>query len=251
MNFAKFATLTALFVSAAAFSQVLPSVASETASCSTGSCKPAALPTTTTNNGVGSGSNTGGTNLPSSTNQSSSNSGSFNNNLVGGSAVSNSLGLSFGGNVNPAMFSVSGECSYPRNSNGYFVGGTFNGSPGSNGNSATYGGGIAAGWNSTNYDNQGQSVEMCNQLLEIKVTSANLRVCGEIMALQKANGVVINVAAISTKLAQTCQFNTVVVVETPPTPPVVVIQKEKPPVVNPPVYPTRVPQTGDIPTGQH
>jgi hypothetical protein len=227
-----------LLVSGIVISVAFASVASagETA-CSTGSCKPPALPSYPSGGGVNNGG--GQPNNNNSATQSTSNSNAIQN--YGGSSVSNGIGVNYANQMNAAMMTVSGYCAYPVNSDGFFVAATVNGAPGIGGLSGAVGGGVAVGWNQTNYNTPQKSVDACNDILENQRTSVRIETCGSVIKIQRTYKVVINLEKIDRKLAETCQFVDLPpeVVQAPPAPPVV--QTPPPVVETPPVVQERPP----------
>jgi hypothetical protein len=241
MKFAKFVGIVVSIFGISLLVSSTPTTATETApkSC-TSNCKPAALPSV---NSVVPVNNS----VPISQSSSNKNDGSFSNYNQGGSSVSNNLGLSFGGQVNPATFNVSGECSLAVGSQSVQVGATVNGAQGS------FGGGGAVGWNSISYNNPPGSEDACVKLVKLKVEASEIRTINDkisvciVLATQRSKGIIIDISKTNPELANFCQ-STSIVVEAPPAPaPVVVIQQ--PPVQRRPVeYPT-APATGN--TGSH
>lgn len=244
MKLANFVALSVIVFASTAFASVKPSFASE--KCDSGKCAPATLPS----NG-NSGNNPIA--IPSSNattqNSSNSNSGVFTN-LAGNSvSTANSFNVG-GGNISPAMFAVSGICSGPRDSEGWFIGASVNGSTGQGYNTGSpISAGATVAYTTNSYKGANKFNDDCNRALEVAVLQKRVEFCTGIIKFARDNRLNVNFKKLAPGTAEICEAfspdTTVIVVTPPPAAPVV------PSVEQPPVYPTRVIKTDTVPTGRH
>lgn len=238
MKLANFIALSVIVFASAAFANVKPSFASE--KCDSGKCAPAPA-----YNG-GNGNNNGGSNtpsLPNSTNHSSnnSNSGVFTN-LSGNSAATvNSFNVG-AGNISAAMFSVSGVCSGPRDSEGWFIGASVNGSSGQGYNTGSpISAGATIAYTTNSYRGAGKFNDDCNRALEVAVLQKRVEFCTTIIKFARDNRLNVNFKKLAPSTGEICESftpdTTVVVVTTTP------VVKPTPVV---PVYAPPVPKTGKV-----
>ncbi|MBC7472136.1 MAG: hypothetical protein H7196_02635 [candidate division SR1 bacterium] len=233
MKLANVISLSVIVFASTIFANVKSSFAGE--SCDSGKCVPAPI----YNSGGGNASS-----VPASTSTQSSNnsnSGIFTN-LAGNSvATSNSFNVG-GGNISPAMFSVSGICSGPRDSEGWFIGASVNGSTGQGYNTGSpISAGATIAYTTNSYRGVGKFNDDCNKALEIAVLQKRVEFCTSIIAFAQKSNLRVNFKKLAPGTSEICEAftpETVVVVPLPaPTAPVV--QPE-------PIYAPPVPKTGTV-----